>query len=60
MKLSRLFKTVFMTDFIGGLLIAIKELFKSKKIESVIDSKFSKGSTELYTILNLVPNAYPE
>jgi hypothetical protein len=31
MKLSRFFKTIFMTDFVGGLLIAIKELFKSKK-----------------------------
>ena len=31
MKISRLFKTIFMLDFIGGLLIAIKEIFKSKK-----------------------------
>jgi len=31
MKISRFFKTILMTDFIGGLFIAIKELFKSKK-----------------------------
>jgi formate hydrogenlyase subunit 6/NADH:ubiquinone oxidoreductase subunit I len=31
MKLSRFFKTIFMTDFVGGLLIATKELFKPKK-----------------------------
>jgi len=31
MKLSRFFKTIFMTDFAGGLFIAIKEIFKSKK-----------------------------
>ena len=31
MKISRFFKTIFMTDFLAGLLIAIKELFKSKK-----------------------------
>ena len=31
MKISRFLKTIFMTDFIGGLFIATKELFKSKK-----------------------------
>ena len=31
MKITRLFKTILMTDFLGGLFIAIKELFKSKK-----------------------------
>ena len=31
MKISRIFKTVFMIDFITGLLIAIKEIFKSNK-----------------------------
>ncbi len=31
MKISRFFKTILMTDFIGGLYIAIKELFNSKK-----------------------------
>ena len=40
MKLSRFFKTIFMTDFIGGLAIAIKELFKSKK---TINYPFEKG-----------------
>ena len=40
MKLSRFFKTIFMTDFVGGLLIAIKELFKSKK---TINYPFEKG-----------------
>ena len=40
MKLSRFFKTIFMTDFVGGLLIATKELFKSKK---TINYPFEKG-----------------
>ena len=31
MKLGRLLKTIFMIDFITGLLIALKEVFKSKK-----------------------------
>ena len=30
MKITRFFKTIFMTDFIGGLLIAIKELLDQK------------------------------
>ena len=40
MKLSRFFKTIFMTDFVGGLFIASKELFKSKK---TINYPFEKG-----------------
>ena len=40
MNISRFFKTIFMTDFIGGLSIAIKELFKSKK---TINYPFEKG-----------------
>ena len=40
MKITRFFKTIFMTDFVGGLLIAIKELFKSKK---TINYPFEKG-----------------
>ena len=40
MKLSRFFKTIFMTDFAGGLFIAIKEIFKSKK---TINYPFEKG-----------------
>ena len=40
MKLSRFFKTIFMIDFISGLLIAIKELFSSKK---TINYPFEKG-----------------
>ena len=31
MNISRFIKTVLMADFIGGLFIAIKELFKPKK-----------------------------
>ena len=40
MKISRFLKTIFMIDFIGGLFIAIKELFKSKK---TINYPFEKG-----------------
>ena len=31
MKIERLIKTVFMIDFVTGLLIAIKKIFTSKK-----------------------------
>src|SRR5210317_2393098 len=41
MKLSRFFKTIFMTDFLSGLMIAIKEIFKAKK---TINYPFEKGS----------------
>ena len=40
MKLRRIFKTVFMVDFITGLSMAIKELFKEKK---TINYPFEKG-----------------
>ena len=40
MKITRFFKTILMTDFIGGLFIAIKELFKPKK---TINYPFEKG-----------------
>ena len=41
MNIKRFFKTIFMTDFITGLLIAIKESFKSKK---TINYPFEKGA----------------
>ena len=41
MKISRLLKTIFMIDFVTGLLIAIKETFKSKK---TINYPFEKGT----------------
>ena len=31
MKISRIIKTVLMADFVAGLLIAMKKIFKSKK-----------------------------
>ena len=40
MKITRFFKTILMTDFIGGLFIAIKEIFKPKK---TINYPFEKG-----------------
>ena len=40
MKITRFFKTVLMLDFLSGLLIAIKELFKPKK---TINYPFEKG-----------------
>ena len=40
MKITRFLKTILMTDFISGLFIAIKELFKSKK---TINYPFEKG-----------------
>ena len=32
MKITRFFKTILMTDFIGGIFIAIKELLNLKKL----------------------------
>ena len=40
MKISRILKTILMIDFATGLLIAIKEVFKSKK---TINYPFEKG-----------------
>ena len=40
MKIGRLLKTIFMVDFITGLLIAIKQVFKPKK---TINYPFEKG-----------------
>ena len=39
-RLSRIFKTIFMADFVSGLIIAIKQIFKSKK---TINYPFEKG-----------------
>ena len=41
MKLKRFLKTIFMTEFIIGLSVAIKEVFKKKK---TINYPFEKGS----------------
>ncbi len=46
MKLSRIFKTIFMIDFISGLSIAIKETFKKKKL-LIIHLKKVKLAQEL-------------
>ena len=40
MKISRILKTIFLVDFLIGLLIALKELFKTKK---TINYPFEKG-----------------
>ena len=40
MKISRILKTVLMIDFLTGLLIAVKEIFKKKK---TINYPFEKG-----------------
>ena len=40
MKISRIFKTIFLLDFLGGLIIAIKQIFKIKK---TINYPFEKG-----------------
>ena len=40
MKITRFIKTILMVDFVSGLLIAIKEIFKSKK---TINYPFEKG-----------------
>ena len=40
MKISRVFKTIFLLDFLAGLKIALREVFKSKK---TINYPFEKG-----------------
>ena len=40
MKISRIFKTIFLADFVTGLLIAVKKIFVSKK---TINYPFEKG-----------------
>jgi len=40
MKISRIFKTIFMSDFISGLSLAVRKIFKSKK---TINYPFEKG-----------------
>ena len=40
MKFSRILKTVLLLDFLSGLLMAIKEIFKTKK---TINYPFEKG-----------------
>ena len=40
MTLNRILKTIFMADFIAGLIIAVKEIFKAKK---TINYPFEKG-----------------
>jgi NADH-quinone oxidoreductase chain I len=40
MKLNRILKTIFMADFISGLIVALKETFKPKK---TINYPFEKG-----------------
>ena len=40
MKITRFFKTIFMVDFVTGLLIALREIFKTKK---TINYPFEKG-----------------
>ena len=35
MKISRIFKTIFLLDFIDGLRLALKEIFKSKKLLTI-------------------------
>ena len=40
MKISRILKTIFLLDFLSGLIIALRTIFKSKK---TINYPFEKG-----------------
>ena len=51
MKLSRILKTVLLIDFISGLIIAIKESFKSKK---TLNYPFESNFSLLYISSSLV------
>ena len=39
MKISRIFKTIFLLDFLAGLKIALREVFKSKKQLTILLKK---------------------
>ena len=47
----RFLKTILMTDFISGFIMAIKELFKSKK---TINYPFEKGKISLDIEVNML------
>ena len=49
MKISRIFKTIFLLDFLGGLNIAIKEMFKS--ISAVGNDVLSRSSFQVGSLL---------
>ena len=60
MKITRFLKTILMTDFIGGLFIAIKEVLKPKKTGIAIngDPKITNTISSLgqYREPNLIEN----
>ena len=39
MKISRIFKTIFLIDFLSGLMIALREVFKNKKMPGHMGDK---------------------
>jgi len=43
MKITRFLKTILMVDFVSGLFIAIKELFRAKKTKLIILLKKGKN-----------------
>ena len=56
MKISRIFKTIFLLEFVKGLLIAIREVFKSKK---TINYPFEKGKISTRFRGELALRRYP-
>ena len=56
MKISRILKTILMIDFATGLLIAIKEVFKSKKTKSLLlkQPKLMKVEEKFSNLVSLV------
>ena len=39
MKISRFLKTIFLLEFVSGLLIATREIFRSKKLLTILMRK---------------------
>ena len=55
MNLNRLFKTIFLVEFISGLIMALKELFKNQ----TINYPFEKGPVSPRMRGEHVPRRYP-
>ena len=51
MKLARLLKTIFMIDFAAGLIIAVKEVFKSKKTAKIAMANLKRKYRKYWCVI---------
>ena len=57
MTLSRIFKTIFLVEFIKGLLMAIKEMFKKSKTVKIKNTAVPTRNFNLLPTWKLAPNS---